>query len=122
MNRIQNHNIETVKRFSHRVRSKATYDRSLKVLRYAKEIEPWSFTKSSVMPGFGETKNEIMETMDDLLAVNVDILTIGQYLPPIKKQALFLPVQKYWHPEKFAELKKIALKKKDLNTMNLSRW
>lgn len=108
---ILNHNVETVRRLSDRVRSKAKYDRSLEFLLRAKDMEPWSLTKSSIMLGLSETKEEIMETMDDLLANRVDILTLGQYIPPSKMHAKYLPVIKYWHPDEFAELKAIALDK-----------
>ncbi|HET7616743.1 MAG TPA: lipoyl synthase [Bacillales bacterium] len=105
---IFNHNIETVRRLTKRVRAKATYDRSLELLARVKEISPNTPTKSSIMLGLGETKEEIVEAMDDLLAHNVDIMTIGQYLQPTKKH---LKVEKYWHPDEFAELKEIALEK-----------
>ncbi|HEU5139695.1 MAG TPA: lipoyl synthase [Bacillales bacterium] len=105
---IFNHNIETVRRLTKRVRAKATYDRSLELLKRVKEISPNTPTKSSLMVGLGETKEEIIEAMDDLLAHNVDIMTIGQYLQPTKKH---LKVEKYWHPDEFAELKEIALDK-----------
>lgn len=105
---IFNHNIETVRRLTKRVRAKATYDRSLELLKRVKEISPNTPTKSSLMVGLGETKEEIIEAMDDLLAHNVDIMTIGQYLQPTKKH---LKVEKYWHPDEFAELKEIALEK-----------
>jgi lipoic acid synthetase len=108
---ILNHNIETVRRLSDQVRSKAKYERSLEFLRRAKEIQPATLTKSSIMIGLGETKEEILEAMDDLLANRVEILTIGQYVPPTQKHAKYLPVQKYWHPDEFAELKAIALSK-----------
>ncbi len=108
---ILNHNVETVRRLSDRVRSKAKYDRSLEFLRRAKEMEPWSFTKSSLMLGLGETKTEIIETMTDLRAHRVDILTMGQYIPPSKMHAKYLPVIKYWRPDEFAELREIALQK-----------
>ncbi len=81
---IMNHNIETVRRLTPRVRARATYDRSLEFLRRAKELHPDIPTKSSLMIGLGETKEEIIETMDDLRAVDVDIMTIGQYLQPTK--------------------------------------
>ncbi len=81
---IFNHNIETVRRLTKRVRAIATYDRSLKLLERVKEIAPNTPTKSSIMVGLGETKDEIMEAMDDLRAHNVDIMTIGQYLQPTK--------------------------------------
>ncbi|MFX3630442.1 MAG: lipoyl synthase [Ectobacillus sp.] len=105
---ILNHNIETVRRLSDRVRARAKYERSLEFLHRAKEMQPDIPTKSSIMIGLGETKEEIIEAMDDLRANNVDILTIGQYLQPSKKH---LPVVKYWTPEEFAELKEIALSK-----------
>ncbi|MEH7384797.1 lipoyl synthase [Bacillus sp. JJ1521] len=105
---ILNHNIETVRRLSDRVRARAKYERSLEFLRRAKEMNPDIPTKSSIMIGLGETKEEIIETMDDLRANNVDIMTIGQYLQPSKKH---LKVQKYYHPDEFAELKEIALSK-----------
>ncbi|OCA89129.1 lipoyl synthase [Pseudobacillus wudalianchiensis] len=105
---ILNHNIETVRRLTPRVRARATYERSLELLRRAKELNPLTPTKSSIMIGLGETKEEIIETMDDLLANNVDIVTIGQYLQPTKRH---LKVQKYWSPEEFNELKEIALAK-----------
>jgi lipoyl synthase len=105
---ILNHNIETVRRLSDRVRAKAKYERSLEFLRRAKEMQPDIPTKSSIMIGLGETKEEIIEAMDDLRANHVNILTIGQYLQPSKKH---LPVIKYWTPAEFAELKDIALSK-----------
>lgn len=105
---ILNHNIETVRRLTPRVRAKATYERSLAFLRWAKEMEPSIPTKSSIMLGLGETKEEVIEAMDDLRANHVDILTLGQYLQPTKKH---LKVEKYWTPEEFAELKEIALSK-----------
>ncbi|MBM7704594.1 lipoyl synthase [Metabacillus iocasae] len=105
---ILNHNIETVRSLTPRVRARAKYDRSLEFLRRAKEMQPTIPTKSSIMLGLGETKEEIIETMDDLRANNVDIMTIGQYLQPTKKH---LKVQKYYHPKEFDELKEIALSK-----------
>jgi lipoyl synthase len=105
---ILNHNIETVKRLSPKIRARATYDRSLEFLRRAKEINAAIPTKSSIMIGLGETKEEIIETMEDLRANNVDIMTIGQYLQPTKHH---LKVQKYWKPQEFEELKLIAMSK-----------
>lgn len=105
---ILNHNIETVRRLSNRVRARAKYDRSLEFLRRAKEMQPDIPTKSSIMVGLGETREDLIEAMDDLRANNVDILTLGQYLQPSKKH---LPVIKYYPPEEFAELKEIALSK-----------
>lgn len=105
---IMNHNIETVRRLSPRVRARATYDRTLEFLRRGKEMHEDIPTKSSLMIGLGETKEEIIETMDDLRANNVNIMTIGQYLQPTKKH---LKVQKYYHPDEFAELREIAMSK-----------
>ncbi len=105
---IFNHNIETVERLTPRVRSKATYERSLQLLKRVKEISPNTPTKSSIMVGLGETKEELLQAMDDLRAHDVDIMTIGQYLQPTKTH---LPVERYMHPDEFAELKEIALQK-----------
>ncbi|TXL61771.1 lipoyl synthase [Cerasibacillus terrae] len=105
---IFNHNIETVRRLTKRVRARATYDRSLQLLKRVKSIAPNTPTKSSIMVGLGETKEEIIQAMDDLLAHDVDIMTIGQYLQPTRKH---LDVVKYYHPDEFLELKEIALEK-----------
>ena len=105
---ILNHNIETVRRLTPRVRARAKYDRSLEFLRRAKEMQPTVPTKSSLMIGLGETWDEIIEVMDDLRANNVDIMTIGQYLQPTKKH---LAVQKYYSPLEFGKLRKIAMGK-----------
>jgi lipoyl synthase len=105
---IFNHNVETVRRLTPRVRAIAKYDRSLQLLKRVKEISPETPTKSSIMVGLGETKEELLETMDDLLAHDVDILTIGQYMQPTKKH---LNVVRYYHPDEFEELKQIALEK-----------
>jgi lipoic acid synthetase len=105
---ILNHNIETVRELTPRVRARAKYDRSLEFLKRAKEMQPEIPTKSSLMIGLGETKEQIIQTMDDLRANDVDIMTIGQYLQPTKKH---LKVQKYYHPDEFAELREIAMSK-----------
>lgn len=105
---ILNHNIETVKRLSPKVRARATYERSLAFLRRAKQMNSNIPTKSSIMIGLGETKEEIIETMNDLRANDVDIMTIGQYLQPTNRH---LKVEKYWSPLEFDELKNIALSK-----------
>ncbi|GAF24353.1 LOW QUALITY PROTEIN: lipoate synthase [Bacillus sp. JCM 19047] len=105
---IMNHNIETVRRLTPKVRARAKYDRTLEFLSRAKAMHADIPTKSSLMIGLGETKEEIIETMDDLRANDVDIITIGQYLQPTKKH---LNVIKYYHPDEFAELKEIALSK-----------
>lgn len=105
---IFNHNIETVERLTPKVRARAQYWRSLELLKRVKEIAPNTPTKSSIMVGLGETKEEILKAMDDLLDHNVDIMTIGQYLQPTKQH---LMVERYYHPDEFAELKEIALSK-----------
>ena len=105
---ILNHNIETVERLSDRVRAKAKYRRSLELLQRAKQMQPDIPTKSSIMLGVGEEWDEILQAMDDLRAVDCDILTIGQYLQPSPKH---LRVVKYYTPEQFAELKEEGMKR-----------
>jgi len=105
---ILNHNVETVERLSDRVRAKAKYERTLELLRQSKQLQPQIPTKSSIMLGVGEEWEEILKTMDDLRAADVDILTIGQYLQPSDKH---LAVEKYYTPEQFAQLKKEGLKR-----------
>lgn len=99
---ILNHNTETVPRLSRWVRPQARPERSLAVLRMAKEMYPQGLTKSGVMVGLGETWDELLEVMDELRKVDVDILTIGQYLQPTK---LHLPIERYYHPDEFVELR-----------------
>jgi lipoic acid synthetase len=103
---ILNHNIETVERLSDRVRAKAKYDRSLELLKRAKEMQPRIPTKSSMMLGVGETYEEILQSMDDLRKVDCNILTLGQYLQPTPNH---LPVERYVHPDEFAALKREGL-------------
>jgi len=105
---ILNHNIETVERLTPRVRARAKYHRSLELLKRSKELQPDIPTKSSLMIGLSETKEEIIQTMDDLRANDVDIMTIGQYLQPTKKHLLVI---KYYTPDEFGELRKIAMSK-----------
>ena len=105
---ILNHNIETVERMSDRVRAKAKYERSLQLLKNAKQMQPEIPTKSSIMLGVGEEWDEILQAMDDLRAVDCDIMTIGQYLQPSPKH---LNVEKYYTPEEFAILKEEGLKR-----------
>ncbi len=100
-----NHNIETVARLQDRVRRGAKYDRSLAVLRYAKECNPEISTKSGLMLGHGETLAEILEALADLRAVGCDRLTLGQYMQPSLEH---LPVIKYWTPAEFDELGQVA--------------
>lgn len=101
---VVSHNLETVRRLSKDIRSKAIHDRSLDVLRNFKRFDPTIITKSSLMVGLGETDDEILEAMKELLAVNVDILTIGQYLMPTQLKR-HLPVQKFYTPAEFSFLK-----------------
>ncbi|MDI3327052.1 MAG: lipoyl synthase [Alicyclobacillaceae bacterium] len=105
---ILNHNIETVRRLSDRVRSKAKYGRSLWLLARSKELAPDIPTKSGMMVGVGETWEEILETMDDLRAAGCDILTVGQYLQPTRKH---MPVARYYTPEEFDRLKEEGLRR-----------
>ncbi|MFS0553508.1 lipoyl synthase [Brevibacillus sp. AG162] len=105
---VLNHNIEAVRRMSDRVRARAKYDRTLELLKKAKEFQPSIPTKSSLMIGVGETMEEIIETMDDLRSVDVNIMTIGQYLQPTKKH---LKVEKFYHPDEFARLKEEGMKR-----------
>src|SRR6185312_5591925 len=102
---VFNHNLETVPRLYLKVRPGARYFTSLQLLARAKELEPTGFTKSGLMVGLGESREEIMQVMDDLRAANVDFLTIGQYLQPTKKHA---KLERYWTPEEFAGLEQIA--------------
>jgi lipoic acid synthetase len=103
---VVSHNLETVRRLTKQVRIQAKYDRSLEVLLRLKQ--GGMRTKSGVMLGLGESEEETLETIDDLASVNVDILTLGQYLQPTPKH---LPVASFITPEKFAEFKEYALGK-----------
>jgi len=103
---ILNHNTETVPRLYRRVRPQADYAQSLEVLRRAKAMNPAARTKSGVMVGLGETREELIAVFRDLAAQGVDILTVGQYLRPSTQH---LPIERYWHPDEFAELKDRAL-------------
>ena len=98
---ILNHNTETVPRLSKRVRPQAKPERSLAVLRLAKELDPIALTKTGIMVGLGERWDELLEVMDTLRGVDVDILTIGQYLQPTKDH---LPIERYYHPDEFVKL------------------
>ena len=100
---IYNHNLETVRRLTPSVRHRATYDRSLSVLKKVKEKRGGTiYTKSGVMLGLGETKEELLQALQDLRASNCDILTLGQYLQPSLKH---LPVIEFVSPEKFVDYK-----------------
>ena len=102
---IVSHNLETVRRLTKQVRIQAKYDRSLEVLFRLKK--GGMRTKSGVMLGLGETREEVIETMEDLRSVQVDILTLGQYLQPTRKH---LPVNDFVTPEQFKEYEEVGLK------------
>jgi lipoic acid synthetase len=104
---VINHNLETIKRLSKGFRDRATYEQSLEVLRYVKEISPNTLTKSGIMVGIGETEEEVIELMKDLRNVHCDILTIGQYLQPSKKHA---EVKEYVSIEQFERYESIGKK------------
>ncbi len=102
-------NVETVKRLTHPVRDpRASYETTLAILKHAKSHRPNLLTKTSLMLGLGETDKEIEQTMEDLRAANVDILTLGQYLRPTKNH---LKVERYVTPEQFENYRQIGLKK-----------
>ena len=103
---ILNHNTESVPRLYRRVRPKARYERSVELLRRAKELDPGAITKSGVMVGLGETKTELHQVFADLVDNGVDVLTIGQYLRPSAKH---LPLVRYYDPEEFDGLREDAL-------------
>jgi lipoic acid synthetase len=103
---VLNHNTETVPRLYRTVRSGARYNRTLELLRYAKELNPTGITKSGVMVGIGEETAELLEVFRDLAAAGCDILTVGQYLRPSRDH---LPMTRLYTPREFEELKKEAL-------------
>jgi lipoyl synthase len=99
-------NIETVERLTYPVRDRrAGYEKTLKALEFYKINYPHIYTKTSIMVGLGETKEEVIKCMQDLRKINVDIITFGQYLQPTKR---LLPVVKYYHPDEFKEFKEKA--------------
>ena len=103
---VLNHNVETVPSLYKTVRPQAVYERSLEVLDYAKKSGAKSLTKTGIMVGLGETSEELKTLFDDLKSINLDILTIGQYIQPSKKH---LEIVKYYTPKEFEELKTLAL-------------
>jgi len=105
---IFNHNLETVPRLYRSVRPGARYFTSLRLLQRAKELDPQVVTKSGIMVGLGESRDEVLQVLDDLHEAGVQILTIGQYLRPSEKHH---PVMRYWEPEAFDELKYLAEKR-----------
>ncbi len=102
---IFNHNIETIERLHTVVRPQAKYDRTLEVLRTVKQLDPSIYTKSGIMLGLGETKDEVIKTLQDLRNAGVDAVTIGQYLRPTMRH---LPVNEFIHPDVFTEYEKIG--------------
>ena len=105
---VFNHNLETVPRLYLSVRPGARYYASLRLLERVKERAPTQFTKSGLMVGLGETKEEVMQVMDDMRAASVDLITIGQYLQPSRKHAA---IDRFWSPEEFKALETIAYAK-----------
>ncbi len=102
---VFNHNLETVPRLYPTIRPGARYFRSLRLLQRVKDVDPSIFTKSGLMVGLGETREEVAQVMDDMRAAGIDFITIGQYLQPSPKHA---PVDKFWTPEEFESLEKLA--------------
>ena len=102
---VFNHNLETVPRLYPTIRPGARYFTSLRLLSRVKEIDPAMFTKSGLMVGLGETREEILQVMDDLRAADVDFLTVGQYLQPTPKHAA---LDRFWTPAEFDELASLA--------------
>jgi len=105
---VFNHNLETVPRLYLGIRPGARYYHSLRLLERVKERDPSRFTKSGLMVGLGETREEVMQVMDDMRSANIDFLTIGQYLQPTRKHA---PVDRFVSPDEFAALEQIARSK-----------
>lgn len=105
---VFNHNLETVPGLYPSVRPGARYFQSLRILQRAKEIDPTMFTKSGMMVGFGETRQQLLQVMDDMRIADVDFLTVGQYLQPTRKHH---PVIRYMPPEEFQSLEKAAYAK-----------
>jgi lipoic acid synthetase len=105
---VFNHNIETVPALYTTIRPGARYFHSLWLLKRVKEINPMIFTKSGLMVGLGETKEQILQVMDDMRSADIDFITIGQYLRPTLRHA---PVDRYVHPDEFEFYKKMAYNK-----------
>jgi lipoic acid synthetase len=103
---IYNHNTETVPRLYKRARPGGRYERVMQIFRFAKQVAPQIPTKSGIIVGLGETKEELVAVMRDLRAVDVDILTLGQYLRPSDGH---LPLDRYYTPEEFRELRTIGM-------------
>lgn len=102
---VLNHNVETVPRLYRQVRKGAIYERSLELLRRAKEYAPEIPAKTGMMLGLGESREEVLSAISDLVAQGTDILTIGQYLQPTREH---LPIVRYVHPDEFSEYKQLG--------------
>lgn len=102
---VFNHNLETVPRLYLNIRPGARYYHSMRLLERVKERDPQMFTKSGIMVGLGETKEEVMQVMDDMRSAGIDFITIGQYLQPTRKHA---PVDRFVHPDEFKSYESIA--------------
>jgi lipoic acid synthetase len=98
---VFNHNLETVPRLYQQIRPGARYYQSLRLLDRVKQRDPDAFTKSGLMVGLGETREEVLQVMDDMRIAGVDFITIGQYLQPTRKHA---PIDRFWTPEEFEAL------------------
>jgi lipoic acid synthetase len=103
---IFDHNVETVARLFRQIQPQDRYEWAMTTLGNAKKLNPRQITKSGIMVGLGETFDEVVETMRDLCAIGVDILTVGQYLQPTKQHT---PIARYYTPDEFAEFKRIGL-------------
>jgi lipoic acid synthetase len=102
---VLNHNMETVPRLYRQVRKGAVYERSLELLRRAGKLSPGIPTKTGMMLGLGETRDEVLAAMQDIAAQGTHILTLGQYMQPTPEH---LPVERYVHPDEFAEFKRLG--------------
>ena len=102
---VLNHNMETIPRLYRQVRKGAVYERSLELLRRARKIAPNTPTKTGMMLGLGETRDEVLRAMEDIVAQRTSILTLGQYLQPTAEH---LPIERYVHPDEFAEFKRLG--------------
>jgi lipoic acid synthetase len=102
---VFNHNLETVPRLYLSIRPGARYYNSLRLLERVKERDPTQFTKSGIMVGLGEAKEEVMQVMDDMRSAGIDFITIGQYLQPTRKHA---PIDRFVHPDEFRAYEEIA--------------
>lgn len=102
---VFNHNLETVPRLYLSIRPGARYFNSMRLLEKVKDRDPKMFTKSGIMVGLGETREEVMQIMDDMRSAGVDFITIGQYLQPTRKHA---PIDRFVHPDEFKSYENVA--------------